>query len=180
MLSNAVQIAKDYAMKHKDTLVIVTPDHTHSGSILGVIDDAKNGALREKVGTYAEAGYPNYPKANVKGYPEKIDVTNRLVFQYANYPDHYETMRPKLDGTFNPAVKDPSGKAFVANPKYKEQHEDAYLVGGNLPSSSDVGVHTVDDALLNAMGPGADRFKGFMDNTEVFRAMVDALGLSKK
>ena len=180
MLSNSVQIAKNYAMKHKDTLVIVTPDHTHSGSILGVIDDAKNGALREKVGTYAEAGYPNYPKANVQGYPEKIDVTNRLVFQYANYPDHYETMRPKLDGTFNPAVKDPSGKAFVANPKYKEQHEDAYLVGGNLPSSSDVGVHTVDDALLNAMGPGADRFKGFMDNTEVFRAMVDALGLGKK
>ena len=180
MLSNAVQIAKDYAMKHKDTLVIVTPDHTHSGSIMGVINDAKNGALREKVGIYADAGFPNYPKANDQGYPEKIDVTNRIVFQYANYPDHYETMRPKLDGTFTPAVKDASGKAFVANPKYKDQFDDAYLVGGNLPVASDVGVHTVDDALLSAMGPGAEKFRGFMDNTEVFRVMVETLGLGKK
>ncbi|WP_197712059.1 alkaline phosphatase [Polynucleobacter necessarius] len=37
MLSNAVQIAKDFAKKHPDTLIIVTPDHTHSGSIGGVV-----------------------------------------------------------------------------------------------------------------------------------------------
>jgi alkaline phosphatase len=30
-----VQIAKDYAKTHPDTLIIVTPDHTHSGSISG-------------------------------------------------------------------------------------------------------------------------------------------------
>ena len=46
--------------------------------------------------------------------------------------------------------------------------------------ASDVGVHTVDDALLSAMGPGAEKFRGFMDNTEVFRVMVDTLGLGKK
>jgi alkaline phosphatase len=39
-------------------------------------------------------------------------------------------------------------------------------------------VHTVDDGVLNAMGPGAEKFHGFMDNTEVFRAMADALGLA--
>ena len=37
MLSNAVQIAKDFAKTHPDTLIIVTPDHTHSGSISGVV-----------------------------------------------------------------------------------------------------------------------------------------------
>ena len=179
MLSNAVQVAKDFAAKNPDTLIIVVPDHTHSGSISGVIDDLKSGALREKVGIYAEAGFPNYPKANQNGYPEKIDVTRRMAFFYGNYPDHYETMHPKLDGTFVPAIKTADGK-FLANEKYKQAQEDAIHVGGNLPSHQDVGVHTADDAVLNAMGPGSEKFKGFMDNTEVFKAMVEALGLGSK
>ena len=176
MLSNAVQIAKEFAKTHPDTLIIVTPDHTHSGSISGVVDDDKPGPLREKVGIYAEAGYPNYPKADVQGYPNQIDVSKRLAYFYGNYPDHYETMHPKLDGTFVPAVKGEDGK-FIANPKYIQLQEDAIHVGGNLPSHQDVGVHTADDAVLNAMGPGSEKFKGFMDNTEVFKVMVQTLGL---
>ena len=179
MLSNAVQVAKDFAKTHPDTLIIVTPDHTHSGSISGVVHDDKPGPLREKVGIYAAAGYPNYPKADVQGYPNQIDVSKRLAFFYGNYPDHYETMHPKLDGTFVPAIKDESGK-YIANPKYIQLQEDAIHVGGNLPSHQDVGVHTADDAVLNATGPGSGKFKGFMDNTEVFKVMVQTLGLGSK
>ncbi len=179
MLSNAVQIAKDFAKTHPETLIIVTPDHTHSGSISGVVHDDKPGPLREKVGIYAEAGYPNYPKADIQGYPNKIDVSKRIAFFYGNYPDHYETLHPKMDGTFVPAVKDDSGK-YVANPKYLQLQEDAIHVGGNLPSHQESGVHTADDAVLNAMGPGSENFKGFMDNTEVFKMMVQSLGLGSK
>jgi len=179
MLSNAVQIAKDFAKTHPDTLIIVTPDHTHSGSISGVVHDEKPGPLREKVGIYAEAGYPNYPKADIQGYPNKIDVSKRIAFFYGAYPDHYETMHPKLDGTFVPAIKDESGK-YVANPKYIQLQEDAIHVGGNLPVNQESGVHTADDAVLNAMGPGSEKFKGFMDNTEVFKIMVQSLGLGSK
>ncbi|MBU3609299.1 alkaline phosphatase [Polynucleobacter wuianus] len=179
MLSNAVQIAKDFAKSHPDTLIIVTPDHTHSGSISGVVHDEKSGPLREKVGIYAEAGYPNYPKADIKGYPNQIDVSKRLAFFYGNYPDHYETLHPKLDGTFIPSIKDENGK-YVANPKYVQLHEDAIHVGGNLPSHQESGVHTADDAVLNAQGPGSEKFKGFMDNTEVFKVMVESLGLGSK
>jgi alkaline phosphatase len=179
MLSNAVQIAKDFAKTHPDTLIIVTPDHTHSGSISGVVHDDKPGPLREKVGIYADAGYPSYPKADIQGYPSKIDVSKRIAFFYGSYPDHYETLHPKLDGTFVPAIKDESGK-YVANPKYLQLQEDAIHVGGNLPSHQDSGVHTADDAVLNAMGPGSEKFKGFMDNTEVFKVMVESLGLGSK
>ena len=179
MLSNAVQIAKDFAKTHPDTLIIVTPDHTHSGSISGVVHDDKPGALREKVGVYADAGYPNYPKADLKGYPNKIDVSKRLAYFYGSYQDHYETMHPKLDGTFVPAIKDEAGK-YVANPKYIQLQEDAIHVGGNLPTNQESGVHAADDAVLNAQGPGSEKFKGFMDNTEVFRVMVESLGLSSK
>ena len=75
-----------------------------------------------------------------------------------------------------PAVKATDGK-YVANEKYKQLQDDAIHVGGNLPSGNDVGVHTADDAVLNAMGPGSEKFRGFMDNTEVFKVMVDVLGL---
>ena len=179
MLSNAVQVAKDFAKTHPDTLIIVTPDHTHSGSISGVVHDDKSGPLREKVGIYADAGYPNYPKADIQGYPSKIDVTKRLAFFYGNYPDHYETLHPKLDGTFVPAVKGEGGK-YIANPKYIQLQEDAIHVGGNLPAHQESGVHTADDAVLNASGPGSEKFKGFMDNTEVFKVMVQTLGLGSK
>jgi alkaline phosphatase len=179
MLSNAVQIAKNFAKTHPDTLIIVTPDHTHSGSISGVVRDDRPGHLREKVGVYAEAGFPNYPKADIQGYPNRIDVSKRIAFFYGAYPDHYETMHPKLDGTFVPAIKDDSGK-YIANPKYIQMQEDAIHVGGNLPSSQESGVHAADDAVLNAMGPGSEKFKGFMDNTEVFKVMVQSLGLGSK
>jgi len=51
------------------------------------------------------------------------------------------------------------------------------LVQGNLPRSAEPGVHTVDDVTLDAMGPGSERVRGFIDNTEVFRIMAEALGL---
>jgi len=161
-------------------LIIVVPDHTHGGSISGVISDDRKGALREKVGVYAEAGFPNYPKANAQGYPETIDVSKRMVFNYGNFPDHYETFKPKLGGTFVPAVLDKETKKFVANPVYRDQNPDAFKVEGNTPSTTEAGVHTADDAVLNAMGPGSDVFKGFIDNPEVFKGMVQALGLGRK
>jgi alkaline phosphatase len=38
-------------------------------------------------------------------------------------------------------------------------------------------VHSEEDVILTATGPGSDRVRGQMDNTEVFRVMVEALGL---
>ena len=176
MLSNAVQVAKDFAAKRNDTLILVTPDHTHGMAIVGTVDDAKPGEeMREKVGVYAEAGYPNYPAPNKDGYPEDPNPSRRLAVFYADFPDYYETFRPHLEGPNVPALKG-AGDKYTANPAYDKQ-PGAVLRVGNLPRSADAGVHSVDDGLLQAMGPGSDRVRGFMDNTEVFRVMADALGL---
>jgi alkaline phosphatase len=69
----------------------------------------------------------------------------------------------------------------VPNPKYKDI-PGAILRTGNLPKTgpraSGEGTHTADDGVLTAMGPGSEKFRGFMDNTEVFRVIADALGLA--
>jgi alkaline phosphatase len=181
MLSNAVQVAKDFAARHGDTLIIVTPDHTHGVSIVGTVDDNKPGTdMREKVGVYEDAGYPNYPAPNAEGYPESVDVSRRLAMFYGNTPDYYETFRPHLDGPFVPALRG-KDQPVVANEKYKDV-PGAILRTGNLPRTgsraADQGTHSADDGVLTAMGPGSERFHGFIDNTEVFRNIVDALGLA--
>jgi alkaline phosphatase len=48
---------------------------------------------------------------------------------------------------------------------------------GNLPFNMNAGVHAADDVILTAMGPGAEMFRGHMENTRVFRVMATALGL---
>jgi alkaline phosphatase len=177
MLDNAVKVAKDFAAQKNDTLVIVVGDHTHPVSIIGTYDDARPGdQLRDKLGTYAEAGFPNYPKANADGYPDKVDVSRRLAFVFGSYPDYCDTGKPYLDGENVPAVAGPEKGKYVANEKYCNAPGVARRQG-NLPVDASQGVHSGDDIVLTAMGPGSEQFHGRIDNTRVFRYMVNALGL---
>lgn len=176
MLDQSVAIAQKFVEKNPDTLIIVTGDHTHGISIIGTVDDDKPGTeMREKVGVYEDAGYPNYQDADKDGYPDDVNVSKRLAVFFNNYPDYYETFRPKLDGTFVPAIKNEKDQ-YVANKAY-EKVPGAVFREGILPRSSDTGVHSVDDMVIQASGPGAERIRGYMENTELFRVIVDALAV---
>jgi alkaline phosphatase len=172
----AIGVAREFAEKNPDTLIVVTGDHTHGVSIIGTVDDEKSGdEMREKVGTYAEAGFPNYVDSNGDGYPDSVDVSRRLFLAANNGPDHYETFRPKLDGPFVPAIQD-ENKKYIANEAYKDV-PGAVFVEGNIPREGDTGVHAVDDVVLQATGPGSENFKGYMEQSDVYRVLADALAL---
>ena len=174
-----VAIAQEFCDKNPDTLLIVTGDHTHSISVIGTVDDNLPGELmRDKVGIYAEAGYPAYKDRNGDGYPDDVNVSKRLAVFIGNYPDYYETYRPKMDGPFVPSVKDEKGH-YIANAAYKDV-PGAQLRIGNLPRTESTGVHSIDDLVVGARGPHADAFRGFMNSTEVFRIMSEALALGNK
>ena len=178
MLDNAVKIAKDFAAARNDTLVIVVPDHAHPVSLVGTYDDNRPGQqLRDKLALLAEAGFPNYPAPNADGYPDKVDVSRRLAFTFGAFPDYCDTGRPYLDGENVPATAGAEKGTFVANEKYCSAPGAARRTG-NLPLEAAQGVHSGDDVILNAMGPGAELFRGRIDNTRVFRIMATALGLA--
>jgi alkaline phosphatase len=172
----AVAVAREFADKNPDTLIVVTGDHTHGVAIIGTVDDEKPGEeMRAKVGTYDDAGFPNYEDANGDGYPDRIDVSRRLFLAANNGPDHYETFRPKLDGPFVPAVQN-EAKEYVANEEYKDV-PGAVFVQGNIPKDGDTGVHAVDDVVLQAVGPGSEGFRGYMEQSDVYRVLADAFAL---
>ncbi|GMB82005.1 alkaline phosphatase [Shinella zoogloeoides] len=176
----AVAVAREFADKNPDTLIVVTGDHTHGVAIIGTVDDEKPGTeMREKVGTYDNAGFPNYEDKDGDGYPDRVDVSRRLFMAANNGPDHYETFRPKLDGPFVPAVQN-EAKEYIANEAYKDV-PGAVFVQGNIPKDEDSGVHAVDDIVLQATGPGAEGFRGYMEQSDVYRVLADtfALGSAK-
>jgi alkaline phosphatase len=181
MLDNAVRLARDWAQaRGDDTLILVVSDHNHPNSLVGTINDdmstTPNVPLRERVGVYERAGFPNYP-APTDGYPPRIDVSRRLAIFSASLPDHYETFRPKLDNPNEPTEKADAAGTFKANEKYKGV-PGAVLRLGNLPAMMNASVHSGEDVILTATGPGSERVHGSMDNTDVFRVMADALGLA--
>ena len=173
MLDNAVRLARDWAAAHgDDTLILVIADHNHPIGLLGTIDDDMTketpAPLRERVRVYERAGFPNYPA--------RVDVSRRLALFSASLPDHYETLRPKLDNPNEPTVAGKDANTYVANERYKSV-PGAALRLGNLPAMINADVHSGEDVILTATGPGSERVRGQMDNTEVFRVIAEALGL---
>jgi alkaline phosphatase len=177
MLDNAVKVAKDFATSRDDTLIIVVPDHAHGVAIVGTYDDEKNGPMRSRLGVYNLSQFPNYPAANAAGYPDRIDVSRRLAFVFSAYPDSCDNGRPYLEGENVPAVEGETKGTYVANEKNCAA-PGAVRRAGNLPFNMNSGVHAADDVVLTAMGPGAEQFRGRIDNTRVFRVIATTLGLA--
>jgi alkaline phosphatase len=177
MLDNAVKVAKEFAGTRDDTLIVVVPDHAHGVAIVGTYDDERSGEQRSRLGVYNLSTFPNYPAPNADGYPDRVDVSRRLAFVFSAYPDTCDNSKPYLDGENVPAVEGQTRGQFVANEK------NCALPGavrrtGNLPFNMNSGVHAADDVILTAMGPGAEQFRGRVENTRVFRYIAKALGLA--
>ncbi len=175
----AVALAKDFAARRGDTLVIVTADHECAGVALiggSVVSDARlqelvregGIALRDKtVGIYEAAGFPTYRMA-ADGYPQTTDIDNRLLVAYGANSDRYEDYRTNplpLQDSQQPFVKTQPLAAYPADPS-KRDADGKFLITGQVPGNS--AVHTASDIPLSAFGPGAYSFTGVMDNTDVF------------
>ncbi|WP_168581478.1 alkaline phosphatase [Gephyromycinifex aptenodytis] len=175
-LDKCVGIAKEWAAKHGDTLIVVTADHNHAMSIVGTHDRrGKPSPDREGNGVYGDAGFPTYVDSDGDGFPDSPDPDVQLFYGWSNHPDHSDDFQH--NETFaQPALADARGRA-VDNPK---RDPGALVQVGNLPYKQSNCVHTVEDVSIVASGHGSERFNGVLDNTEVFFAIAHALGLKVK
>ncbi|EGO62526.1 alkaline phosphatase [Acetonema longum] len=171
-MDKAIGIAKEFAKKNNDTLIIVVADHAHGASITGTYHELDGKSGREAVRTYADSILPTYEDKDQDGFPDDPNPSVTLAVHFANHPDYNENYQFKEVPTV-PAIM-ANGKA-VANPQVKGEFRP-----GNIPASDSSEVHSADDIPLTADGPGADHFNGIMDNTEVFFGIVKALGIDGK
>lgn len=168
-LDQAVGAAQKFAEKNNDTLIIVVADHAHGASITGTYHELDGKTGREAVRTYADAKWPTFEDRDGDGYPDNPDPSVTLAVQFANHPDNNVNYRFKKAPT-PPAIM--AGDKAIANPAIQGEFQP-----GNIPAKNSQEVHSADDIILTAQGPGSEYLKGVMDNTEVFFGMVRALGL---
>jgi len=147
-LSNAVHAALS-KVNLKDTLVIVTADHSHTftmagypirgNNILGLVREVNNAGLLEEK-----------PKA---------DKNNQAftTLGYANGKGYVGGARPNLT------------QESVLNPDYKQE--------AAVPLSDE--THGGEDVAIFANGAGSDLIKGVMEQNWIFYVMKDALRLDR-
>ena len=189
----AVGVARDFAAKNPDTLVIVCADHECAGvNIIGAsrVTNAKltelasgigntNNAIREAVvGVYENAGFPVYTLA-ADGYPTTMDPDNKMLIGYAGNADRYEdwlTNPLPLQDSQQPFVKVAPLNGYPSGPMLRDTNG-LFLVTGQVPSAvaGSQAVHTASDIPIYAEGRGAALFRGSIDNTDVFFNVMQAV-----
>ncbi len=138
-----------YAMDHtdpKDTLIIVTADHSHTLTIAGYPSRGNDilGLVREVPAT---DGAPLAPSKDANGLPF-------TTLGYANGPGHRALGRPDLTRV------DTAGLDFL--------QEAAVPLGSE--------THAGEDVAIYARGPKAHLVRGSMEQNWIFHVMRDAFG----
>jgi alkaline phosphatase len=172
----AIAVAKAFAAKNPDTLIIVTADHECSGAaILGAataaaadLTAAPNSGTKY-VGTYDAAKFPKYVIA-ADGFPQSTLIDNKMLIGYGANADRYETWLPNLFPTLD--TQQPFPPAQSPDSPSTRNKDVGYFVAGQVPG--DQAVHTATDVPLSAYGASAAQFHGVIDNTDVFFKLASA------
>lgn len=190
-LSDAVQVAIDFAAEHADeTLIIVTADHETGGMTISFATtaydthfnyltsqtisftdfDAVIGTLRDKGASFEEA-------------LEEVETYYGLTTASDQALTLTETELDSLKTAYNMSM----------GAEEMSEEEAALLYGGYEPFSMAVShiinnkaglsytsyAHTGLQIPVYAMGVGAERFAGLYDNTDIFNRTMEVMGLKK-
>lgn len=201
----AAKVAKDYATTHADTLVLVTADHECAGAVIigaSTVTDADlqtktptAESMRDKVvGNYDLASFPKYTIA-ADGYPVTTNIDKRLLIGYGANADRYEDWRtnaqpindsqqplnkslpltgyPRIN-TYDTNLSATNTIPGINDARPIRDQATGYFITGQVTGSS--AVHTGGDIPLSAFGLKSNLFAGTLDNTDIFFAIMNAVG----
>ncbi len=190
-LSDAVQVAIDFAAKHpEETLIIVTADHETGGMTIGFATTAYDthfNYLTNQVISFTDFD------GVIAGLREANATFDEAMVEVEKY--YGLTMKPDQPLTLTDADVAALTTAYAMSMGTGEMTEEeaALLYGGYEPFSMAVShiinnkaglsytsyAHTGLQIPVYAMGVGAERFSGMYDNTDIFNRTMEAMGLSK-
>jgi len=159
-LSEAVQAAQKLT-SDKDTLIIVTADHSHTFSMAGYPSrgnpilgksaiDGRN--LRDANGQpFTTLSYANGPGAYVEGGRKEFDPATERAIDVA---DSSRGRRPNLNDV--------------------DTTKPGYMQEATVPLSNE--THAGEDVPIYASGPQAYLFRGALEQNVIYHVMAEALG----
>lgn len=196
-LDAAVGVARRFADRAGDTVVVVLADHECSGfSLIGgltgsaaaaaalpsdaaVLDPARTPERQKAVGIYDAAGFPRYTIA-ADGYPATMDVDGKVLVGYGASGDRYETWLwrplPVTDSLLPGDIKaEMKAKGYGGEPIQRLSDRGGFFLRGNVAGGQ--AVHTASDIPVSAYSSGSDAWRDFVgvqSNTDVFFKLMRA------
>ncbi len=192
-LSDAVQVAVDFAAEHPDeTLILVTADHETGGMTIGFATTAYDTHFdyltRQKI------SFTDFDSviAQLRDSNATFEEGLREVEKYYGL-----TTKEGDDLSLNATELDSLRAAWELSMKPVDEREmganEQLLYGGYEPFSMAVShimnnkaglsytsyAHTGLQIPVYAMGVGAEHFAGLYDNTDIFNRTLEVMGLSK-
>ncbi len=164
-----------------NTLVIVTSDHETGGLVLPGVVRSDCRASRDCLLTYDAGGFPTAGDADGDGFPDVVDGERKVAMHFAAGPDRFEDWRAQPRPV--PMALGRVGRDLLVIPNPERDGGSGVWLGGVTPVTvpqrgyaPTQTVHTAVDVPVSAYGPGSAALAGVRDNTEVFFAIVNAVG----
>ena len=192
-LSDAVQVAVDFAAEHPDeTLILVTADHETGGMTIGFATTAYD----------THFDYLTHQKISFTDFDSviaQLRESNATFEEGLSEVEKYYGLTTKEgdDRSLNATELDSLRAAWELSMKPVDEREmganEQLLYGGYEPFSMAVShimnnkaglsytsyAHTGLQIPVYAMGVGAEHFAGLYDNTDIFNRTLEVMGLSK-
>jgi alkaline phosphatase len=160
----AVKVALDFQREHPDTLIVVTGDHETGGlSITNALKNLKSLSASNRF--YAANAHLDM----VMKIDASLDKAAQLIGKKPNgatvdrvVAEHFPGF--VLDADLRDAIL--QQRALERNFSYTTQSALSRMVSRQTAIYWGTTGHTTEPAVVGALGPGAQRFRGYMDNTE--------------
>ena len=176
---DAVGVALDFAGTRDDTLVIVTTDHGNSNPGL----NGTGGSFDSRGGSYGDtlkcfdrlAHFRQSSKWVIQGLSR--NSTLEQIRARVKAATGIEMLDDELSLLMRALKKDPAPREG-----YRVRNRALITFGQLVSNYTSIGwtgiAHTSDHVELSAIGPGSERVRGLMQNTELFGVMTNALDLA--
>lgn len=171
---DAVRVALEFQQRHPDTLIVVTGDHETGGlSITYAQKDLKDGSSRNRFYSGNDhlkqlAGITislNKAFETLGKTPSSADLDRMMATHFPGF---------RLDDDLREAIL--KGQPLERNYTYPVPNALGRMVARQTGIYWGTSGHTTEPVVVGAIGPGAERFRGYHDNTDFARVLRELFG----